>query len=359
MKNKVLFIIPSLAGGGAERVFVNIINTIDKSLFDVTLVCLSTERNVYEVSSDVRVINLKSNRVRNASLKILRLIRKERPNLVVSTLGHLNTMLLMLKIFFPKNTKLIIRQTNIISFNRQSHRPLIQKLKNNIYNIADVIVCQSKFMKDDFIKVTGIKESKVVKIHNPVDIDFIIEKSKEEINRMFNEQHTNIFFAGRLEEVKRIPLIIDAFKKYQEKHCNAKLYILGEGPQKSELVAYIAKHKISPSVEFLGFQQNPYKWLKHADLFIMASKHEGMPNVLIEAIALGIPVLVLKHPGGTIDILRNLNIEDRFVNNLVIDKKNFDAYDNKVLSILKANFGVEFVVKQYEDLFKSVIQEGE
>ncbi|MYL47159.1 glycosyltransferase [Virgibacillus halodenitrificans] len=359
MKNKVLFIIPSLAGGGAERVFVNIVNTIDKSIFDVTLVCLSTERNVYEVSSDVRVINLKSKRVRNATLKILRLIRKERPSLVVSTLGHLNSMLLMLKLFFPKNTKLIIRQTNIMSFNRGKNTLIRKKAGNKLYKNADMIVCQSKFMKDDFINITGVKSSNVIKIYNPVDLDSMLIKSNEDIKYEFNEGQINIFFAGRLEEVKRIPLIIDAFQNFREKNHYSKLYILGEGPKKSELMNYTVKKKLSHSVEFLGFQQNPYKWLKHADLFIMASKHEGMPNVLIEAIALGIPVLVLKHPGGTIDILRTLNIEDRFVNNLVIDKNSFDAYDKRVLSILKANFGVEIVVKQYEDLFKSVIQIGE
>lgn len=354
MKKKLFFIIPSIAGGGAERVFVNLVNGIDKSLFDVTLIYLSDKGKAYEVTNKVCIINLKVKRVRNAPFKIIKLVRKEKPDLIISTLGHLNMMLLILKNFFPKKTKLIIRQTNIKSLSKSGSK-IIQKKLDKFYSNADRIICQSESMKDDFIKFTNI-EKNVVKIYNPIDIDSVLKKAKEVIDFDFPSDQKNIFFAGRLNAVKRIPLIIDAFKKFHKKNSQSTLYILGEGEDKKQLENYIEKNNLFDSVKLLGFQENPYKWIANADLFLMASKHEGMPNVLLEALALGVPTLILKHPGGTEEIMKTLGIEDRFVEELLITEDSFNNYNKNVGLKLLKNFDVSNVIKQYEKLFIEVIE---
>lgn len=356
MGKKIFFIIPSIAGGGAERVFVNLVNEIDKSVFDVTLIYLFDELNAYKVSKDIHTININSNRARNASFKIIKLIRKEKPALVISTLGHLNMMLLILKKTFPRNTKLIIRQTNIMSLRKSESKiqQIKQKVLNKFYNNADKIICQSEFMKKDFMEFTNIQKN-VKKIYNPVDVESILIKSKEIVDYNFTSGQKNFFFVGRLNEVKRIPLIIDAFENYHKKNNESKLYILGEGPERKKLEAYIEKYKLTDSVKLLGFQQNPYKWILHADLFIMASKHEGMPNVLLETIALEIPVLILKHPGGTEEIMKAVGIEDRFVEELIITEKSFNNYNEKVWLKLLENFDVTNVIKKYEKTFIEVL----
>lgn len=357
MKQKVFFMIPSLAGGGAERVFVNLVKNIDKSIFDVTLICLSNQRNVYELPSEIKQINLNCKRTRNAVFKIIKLIRREKPDLIISTIGQLNLTLLLLKKFFPNKTKVIVRQTFIPSMKKSSNpfKRIMQKIILSNYSKADKVICQSEYMEEDFIKVSGIDSSKVVKIYNPVDLKNIRLKSKEKIEYEINKEYKNIFYAGRLDEVKRIPLIIDAFRQYNDINPKSKLYLIGEGPEIDNLNMNIHKNNLHEKVVLLGFQSNPYKWLSHADLFIMASKHEGLPNVLIEALALEIPVLILKHPGGTGDIMKRLEIEDRFVENLIIKEEFFENYNHDISINLDLYFGVENIVKKYEELFLKII----
>lgn len=358
MKKKILFMIPSLAGGGAEKVFLNLVKRIDKKLFDVTLVYLNDHRNVYEISSDIITINLNSKRLRNAPLKILNLIRKEKPDLIISTLNHMNLLLIMIKPFFPKNTKLIVRLTNIISMNL-SNNPLKRsflKLIFKSYKMADKIICQSKLMRDDLVNLTGIDTNKIKIIYNPVDLTNIQQKSMEEINYKIRSDFKNIFFVGRLDEVKRIPLIIEAFKNYYKNQPKSNLFIIGDGPLKEKIKSIIKNQNLSKSIHLLGFQSNPYKWLRKADLFVLASKHEGMPNVLIEALALNVPVLILSHPGGTIDVLKELGIENRFVQELVISESSFRPYDKDLSKMLKNKFGVERIVKKYENTFIEVLR---
>jgi len=360
MKYKVMFFIPSLAGGGAERVFANIINEIDKSTFDVTLVYLSDTRNVYKINNNVNIINLKSNRLRNSPFKILASIRRENPDLIITTHGHMNLLLILLKPFISNKIKLIVRQTNILSFNFS-----INKIKNRfekmifgLLKYSDKIICQSEYMKKDIMMHLKVNEDKIVKIFNPVAIHEVMDKSKEKVDYTFTDNYKYIIFIGRLNEVKNIPTIIDAFEQYYKKvNSKSKLLILGNGPKENELKQLINQKNLKDNVCLLGFQENPYKWLKHSDLFIMASKHEGMPNVLIEALTLEVPVLVQRHPGGTIDIMEALEITDKFLDKLVINDKVFSPYKNDVLLKLRKNFGIEKVVKEYEDLFISMLKE--
>ncbi|SFD86935.1 Glycosyltransferase involved in cell wall bisynthesis [Lentibacillus persicus] len=360
MKKKIFFVIPTLAGGGAERVFVNLVKEIDKSLYEVTLIYLSSINKVYEVPSNVHEVDLKVKRVGRAPMRLLKLIRREKPDVVISTLGHMNLLMLLLKNFFPKKTKLVTRLTNIPSKNLSANpiNKFIQKKMYILYKLSDKTICQSELMKNDFVKYSHISQKKVIKIFNPVDFNEILYKSKEDPQYNFSKEEKSIFFVGRLNEVKRIPLIIDAFQEYLFKNPSSKLYILGDGPKKSELIEYADDQNLSDHIIFLGFQKNIYKWLKHADLFILASRSEGMPNVLIEAIALEVPVLVLKHPGGTEDIIKCLGLHDKFVGDLVIKEKSFQNYKKDIHDKLVSNFSIENITKQYENVVQSVLNKG-
>lgn len=359
MKYKVFFCIPSLAGGGAEKVFVNLVNHLDPSVFEVTLINLTSSNSKYVVSDEVRVLNLNAKRVRNALFKIIMLVNKEKPDLIISTLGHLNFMLLLLKGFFPRKTKLVIRPTNILSLNKKESKfkQLRRYSRSIFYKLADKVICQSELMKNDFIKYTGVSPSKVTKIFNPVDINKTIENSNEAIDYSFDQNYKYIIFVGRLEEVKRIPLIIESFEEYHYKNLKSKLLILGEGSREQELKDLVIKKDLQGKVVFLGFQKNPYKWIRNSDLFIMASKSEGMPNVLIEALTLEIPVLILRHPGGTIDILKKLNIQNRFVNELKITSNSFDSYNKNLLPLLSREFGIEKIISDYEKIFINICKD--
>jgi len=356
VKKKIIFIIPSLGGGGAERVFVNLVKEIDKSIFEVVLVSITNKKNTYELPNNIKIINFNEKRVMRSPRKIIKLVWKEKPDLLVSTLGHMNQMILLLKPLFPQKTKVIIRQTNIISMNKHNNLMArsIRLINKRLLKGADKIICQSQFMKEDFIEHTGVSDCKVVKIYNPVDIEEVYRLSKENVQYDFANQK-NIFFIGRLTPVKRVPLIISAFADYHKKNASSRLFILGDGPDKSKIQKIIKGKKLEKHVKLIGFQQNPYKWLKNADLFILASKHEGMPNVLIEALALEIPTLILKHPGGTKDIVDAVDIQERFVEQLEIRQEMFKPYKKNVFHKVKRYFGIKNIVKQYEEVFLKVI----
>lgn len=359
MKYKIMFIIPSLAGGGAERVFANIVNTIDKSKFDITLVYLSDNKNVYDINDEVNEINLNSNRLRNAIFKIINVIKKKKPDLIVSTLGHMNLLLILLKPFIPKGIKIIIRQTSIasLSYSANFFKRFSQKKMFNIIKKADGIICQSEFMKIDLLKQIKVNEQKIIRIFNPVDFAEVKRKSIANVNFEFQSEYKYMLFIGRLSQVKRIPIIIEAFEKYYRYNNKVKLLIIGTGPKELELKNLTKEKGLESSIIFLGFQNNPYKWIEHCDLFLLASKNEGMPNVLIEVLALNKPVLILKHQGGTIDILEAADIKDRFVDKLIIKNKNFEIYEEETSSKIELNFSVINIVRKYEAFFIKVLKE--
>src|SRR5699024_6567462 len=159
-----------------ERVFANLINNIDYELFDVTLVCFNNHNNVYKISPKAKVINLNVKRARNAPLRIIKLLRKEKPDLIISTLYQMNLMLMLLKGFLPKKTKIIIRHTMIssMSFSGNNIQTLINRRISKLYKKADKVICQSDFMKQDFIKFSGLDKTKIEVIYNPVDADSIL-----------------------------------------------------------------------------------------------------------------------------------------------------------------------------------------
>lgn len=349
---KVLFILPSLRGGGAERVMVTLLKYLDREKFDLHL-ALVTKEGPYlaEVPDDVRTYDLGAQRVRYAFLPMLKLIRKLKPDVVFSTLGHLNMALIILKFLMPKHTRLIVREANTVSeIVRLSSRPLLwQFLYKTLYKRADLIVCQSDYMQQDLIKNFNIPAEKTVRIYNPVDIESIKKKANSGENP-FPSSSPNIVAIGRLVYQKGFDRLLRAMPQLLKEKPNAKLWILGEGPLEQELRGQCNRLGIAKNVEFAGFQENPYVWLKHADLFVLSSYYEGLPNVLLEAIACGCPVVAVDHPGGTREIMEKLGLSDRIQEyELAICPIHFLSMGNGYERNLKECFGTEEVVEGYEN----------
>ncbi|HIC87372.1 MAG TPA: glycosyltransferase, partial [Aquificae bacterium] len=155
-------------------------------------------------------------------------------------------------------------------------------------------------------------------------------------------------------------LLLKAFSKLDN---NYRLYILGEGEEKDNLIKLADKLNIKDRVYFLGFQKNPYKYLAQADLMVLSSKVEGLPNVVLEANALGIPVVAFDCPGGTREIIKNgLNgflVKCGDVDKLAfyIEKAvNYNWDKSKIIKYIKENFSVEKIIKKYEDTLLSLLK---
>jgi glycosyltransferase involved in cell wall biosynthesis len=313
-RTKILFLIPTLTSGGAERVIVNLLRHLDRSKFELILAVVNLDSAVFldDLPVDVELIDLRCTRVRFAILKIIRLIWQMQPKVVFSTLGHLNLLLAMLRPLLPKNTRYLGRETTIVSEGLKTEpnpRCWIWAYKR-FYGRFDRIICQSQHMLDDLNANFGISLDKLVVINNPVDIDCVRHLAADPIATGMlrdntkgedNNKAINLVSAGRLVGTKGFDLLIDALALC----TNLRFYLtlLGEGPLLEELQAQAKAHGIDRQIRFAGFQKNPYAFIAQADAYVLSSHFEGFPNVVLEALACCTPVIATPALGGTKEIL--------------------------------------------------------
>ena len=304
-RKRILFLLPSLTGGGAERVFTTLLRHLDRSRFEPHLALLQAQgAYMGDIPKDVPIHNLKVSRVRYALPKILRMIWKMRPQTVLATMGHLNIALIAAKRFFPPGTKLVVREAVIPSALFRQENQNIQLwgwLYRTFYKRADRVVCLSDSMVSDLAESFRIPREKLVRIYNPVDTEKVRERAEIGSNP-FSGTGPYLVAAGRVCRQKGFDLLIEAMPAVLRRFPDAQLFILGEGPLEEELKEQAQNLGLQDKIIFLGFQANPWLYLKHADAFILPSRYEGLPNVLLEALALGTPVVVSDCPGGIREI---------------------------------------------------------
>ena len=226
--------------------------------------------------------------------KLKKIIKMEKPDIIFSSVFYLNNKLLLLKFLFP-SIKFVVRCENYLyTFSKKQ-----QVLLKWVYKKADKIVAQTEEMKEELIQETKIAANKIETIHNPIDIDFI-EESLLNANNPFPDNAKKHFLAsGRFAYQKGFDLLVEAFDIARKKRNDIELFIIGvnDGNAKEEYdrVWEIVKNRhLDKFVHSIGFQNNPYNYVKHADVFVLSSRWEGMPNVLLEALYLGTPVAAFK-----------------------------------------------------------------
>jgi glycosyltransferase involved in cell wall biosynthesis len=353
MKQKVLFVLPSLHGGGAQRVMVTLLKHLNRQKFDIYL-ALVAKNGAYlsEVPTDVIVYDLGAGRVRHAFKPLLQLIHKLKPDTVFSTLGHMNLALILLKAFMPSKTRLIVREACIVSeFIRDSkYNKVWTLLYKYLYKRSDKIICQSKYMMNDLIENFNIPKKKILQIYNPVDIIGLNKRASSGDNPFGQDSnYINIIAIGRLSQEKGYDRLINSVPQLLKLKPNSKVWILGEGPLEEQLIKLRDSLGLYDHVKFVGFQENPYLWLKHADLFVLSSYYEGLPNVLLEAIACGCPVITVDHPGGTREIMMLTQQNDKCVKKLEW-LPNYYIKNEKAFELLHENFSLDVIVEKYEEI---------
>ena len=289
-KSVLLFTTDSV--GGAERVTVTIGKYLIESGYNVSF-CV-VRGNV--ISSSICSFIPKDAHVDiidycNPLLMAFRLmwkIKKYRPDYVFSSCMYLNSKLLPLRFFIPK-THYIIRSENYLAmFNK---RQRIQMALS--YRLADRIIAQNQEMKDEMVSKLKISPRKVKVLLNPIDTSLIAKQLDCEGNPYEGSKRPIYVASGRFAQQKGYDILIKAFAKVLKSKHTAQLYILGDNFGGNEV--YREVMKIAENLNLLdhlhcvGFRNNPYPWIKHADCFVLSSRMEGLPNVLIEALYMGVP----------------------------------------------------------------------
>lgn len=293
-KKKVIFFLQS-GVGGSERVTVTIGKLLDVNKYEIVFCKVAkgalAEKNSidYFIPKSSRTINIVAKNGADMVLSLADVLRKENPDIVFSSIFSINTKLLLISRFFKK-TRFIIRCNNYL-YTLSKIQQVLLKLT---YKYADAIIAQTEEMKSELVNNVKLPDDKVFVMYNPIDVTTIEKAILEE--SPFDSYRDKIKFvaSGRIHPVKGFDILIEAFAKVKKEISNAELFILGHYDEQSEfykkLQIIIQNNGVSQSVHFEDFQTNPYKFVKNADCFVLSSRNEGLPNVLVEALYLGTPV---------------------------------------------------------------------
>lgn len=312
-KARIALFVPSLHGGGAERVMANLANGFVDRGYAVDLVLIKKEGPYLEQLSDnVRVVDLNVSRLRYCLPALMRYIKNEKPDAMISSMGGPNLFSILAKKFTGSHFPLVVRVETTESLalhysKRPSRSRFIFILNHTLYKSANCVVVVSKGARDDLINDYRLKTGKSTVIYNPIVNDTLFSLMNEKLNPALLPTDTAIplvLAVGRLEEVKDYPTLIRAFKVLREK-ANVRLLILGEGDERESLERLILELGLQDDVRLGGFVNNPFAYMKKASLFALSSVYEGFGNVLVEAMACGTPVVSTDCPSGPSEILEN------------------------------------------------------
>ncbi len=298
MTQRIVFVLPSFQGGGAERVLLTLMNGLDRTRFHATLVVLNAQGPLRsEVSPDIETQDLGAPRTRHAVVGLVRAIRALRPAAVYSTLGHVNLLLLAVRPFLPRGCRLIIREANMpaISLANSPHPRLSAFGYRRLYPMADLVICSSKRRRDELRDGFGVPEHRLAVMPNPV----MTARLRQAAAHPTREPGSGARFvaAGRLTTQKGFDRLLDMLSELPR---DSHLTILGEGPEDANLRRQAAE--LGVNVHFAGYHSNPHPFYAGADAFVMPSRWEGMPNAALEALACGTPVIATLESGGLAEI---------------------------------------------------------
>ena len=306
VRRRVLFLMPNLAGGGAERVIVLLLRNLDRSRFEPHLALVGAAGPfLKDVPADIPLHDLNAKRVRRAFPAIIRLSWKLKPQVIHSVMGELNMALALSRPFLPPGLRLLMREdTSPSALNAQGrkHTLLWNWLYRRLYPRADRIICVADYVLNDLAENFGIAASKMTRIYNPVDLD-LARRLAEVGGNPYRGQGPHLVAAGRLAKEKGFTVLLDAMPLVRAAISDVDLTMLGDGPLKPDLLAQRERLGLNEAVHLIGFLANPYPYLRHADLFVLPSHFEGLPLVVLEALAVGTPVVASDCPGALREIL--------------------------------------------------------
>jgi glycosyltransferase involved in cell wall biosynthesis len=353
-KRKILFVLPDLNAGGAERVISFVSMGLNPDLFESKLVVLGFEKDtVYEVEN-VEVQYLAKTRLLKSILELIKIIRKERPYFVVSSIIHINIIMGIFSFFFL-NIKFIGREASVVSkmgqFSKINSKISLILIKM-FYPRLSTIICQSDDMREDFVEVLGIKPHKLILINNPITI------SKTIIRNSTPNYKIHFVTVGRLSEEKGYLRIIRGLSKII--NYDFHYTIIGSGVQEKLINEAVNKNMLADKVTFIPYTSEILEIVGQKDVFLQGSIVEGFPNALLESCSVGTPVVAFNAPGGTKDIVINgrngflVENEEEFASvlNNINALTRLDRAD--VIASVVDKFSAEKIIGQYEELFNNL-----
>lgn len=305
-RKRVVFVLSSLTAGGAERVLITLMNGVDRSRFVPELIVLNGNGPLRDwVSKDIPVHSLGNLTVSRGLLKLSAKLNDIGPDIIVSTMAATNYGVLMVKPFLKKKARVIVREAVVPSSIAENQRApwIVKKAYQTLYPKADLVVSPARCIIDEFETYLGMSTDNHALLHNPVDVVRIREAGIQELKAEGDRATTTRFIcAGRLHEQKGFDRLIASLPRMS--HGNWSLNIMGTGGQQEILQNLINVRGLQDKVKLDGLVKDPWPYIAGADCFLLPSRWEGLPNVVLESLACGTPVIAMGEAGGINEIAR-------------------------------------------------------
>lgn len=302
---KVLLLIPHLGGGGAEQVTALLARNLSPERYEVHLgVMTQTEAQAGGAPPWVTVHAMGAKRVRAGWIRLLRLVWRLRPAVILSGMAHLNFLVLLLRPSFPPGTRVAIRQNATVSAALAfGNLPVYTRpLYRLLYRRADRVICQTQAMAKDLARETGVREERLAVLANPVDVEQIRAEAAAD-GSPWTGPGPHLLAVGRLAQVKGFDLLLRALAVVRERFPDAELAVAGAGSEERALKTLAGTLGLETAVHWMGQVERPAALFPGARLFVLSSRHEGLPNALLEAAAGGLPIVALPASQGVVDLV--------------------------------------------------------
>ena len=309
---KVAVFLANLTVGGAERVTINLAKGLADRGHEVDLVVARGEgKLVSDVPSSVNLVELKIGRapgigILGAVPELVSYLRHQRPAAIISSLTHTNVAAITAMVVSGiETTSIVIEHLNPGTAVLSTRKRLGFELATRLYPLADEIVAVSDGVASGVASLVDIPKDDFTVIENPVVTEDLLTESKTDIDcPWFRDDETDVIISlGRLSTQKDIPTLIDAFDQLEDD--GVRLGVVGQGDKFESIQADISERGLTERVWLPGYVENPFRYIQAADAFVLSSKREGLPTVLIEALACGCPVVSTDCPSGPAEVLNH------------------------------------------------------
>jgi len=305
----VAFMVGSLRIGGAERMMVHTANEMSHQLRVSFLSLTGGGELKGELKKEIVLYSFDNKKSLSSLPSVLGFLKKEKPDVLISTQIHVNLIAVLLKIIFRLKTKIVLREatspgSQFLEFNDFKSK-LVKLAVRRLYPKADAIIAICEAVKKNLLEHHFAKPSQVSVIYNPVINSFFLEGIRAEAKHEFFYAGVPVVISiGRLTRTKNFALLLNAFALFLKK-SDARLIIIGDGPEKENLLRKIKELQLERKTFLPGKILNPYAYLEKSSVYVLTSLFEGLPNALIEAMACGVQLVSVDCPGGSAEILMN------------------------------------------------------
>lgn len=314
MSARIAVFLPSLAGGGAERMMLNLARGVTEHGYRVELV-LSRAEGPYlaDVPPGVQLVDLEAGKTPGYAaigslLPLRQYLRRTRPDVLLSAMSRINVVAVLAARFSSATPRVVVSERNHLSSYVEGSDEFgvwtLPWLVRASYPFADAVVPNSRGVADDLSETAGIDRESMTVVNNPTVTPEIADRATEPVDdEWFDTGGPPVVLGvGSFSPQKDFTTLVDAFARVSDDR-DARLVILGEGETESRVEQRVREHGLGDRVQFPGFVDNPYRYMSRADVFVLSSRWEGFPNALIEALACGAPVVATDCPSGPAEIL--------------------------------------------------------